>query len=302
MGDLSKKIVFITGITGFTGVHLENFFLSEGWEVFGTTFQTSENKNHFLCDITKKGEIKKIIKGLQPNYIVHTAAVSFVEASNKVEMYKVNVFGTLNLLDAIIESNINPEKIIIVSSAAVYGNIGETLSEDLCPHPINHYGNSKLVMENLIKAYFSKLNVIITRPFNYTGVGQSLEFLIPKIVSHFKNKKSIIELGNLEVYREFNDVDYLVRCYYKLLLSEDTSEIVNICTGRTNNISEVLSFLEKISNHKIEIKVNPKYIRKNEIKILKGDSSKLFSLIGNLSKNYSLEDTLTKMFNSETYR
>ncbi|WP_298542606.1 GDP-mannose 4,6-dehydratase [uncultured Aquimarina sp.] len=299
MEDLSEKIVFITGITGFTGVHLEKFFLSEGWKVFGTTFQTPENKNHFLCDITKKEEVDKIIKNLRPNYIIHTAAVSFVEASHKENMYKVNVFGTLNLLDAIIESNINPEKIIIVSSAAVYGNIGETLSEDLCPHPINHYGNSKLVMENMIKAYFSKLDIIITRPFNYTGVGQSQDFLIPKIVSHFKEKKPIIELGNLDVYREFNDIDYIVKCYYNLLISGIVSETVNICTGRTNKIKEILSFLEKLSDHIIEVKVNSKYIRKNEIEILKGDSSKLHSFIGDLSKDYSLENTLTKMFNSE---
>ncbi|WP_108802684.1 GDP-mannose 4,6-dehydratase [Aquimarina sp. Aq107] len=300
MADHFNKKVFITGITGFTGVHLEKFFINQGWSVFGTSFQTSKNKNHFLCDITKKDEIDKIIRDLRPNYIIHTAAISFVGDVNQEQMYSVNIFGTLNLLNAVVKSNLDPEKIIIVSSASVYGSSGHTLSENLCPNPINHYGNSKLAMENMVKAYFSKLNIIITRPFNYTGVGQSLQFLIPKIVAHFKHKKSIIELGNLEVYREFNDVDYLVRCYYKLLLSENNSEIVNICTGRTNNIGEVLFFLEKISNHKIEVKVNPKFIRKNEIKILKGDSSKLFSFIGNLSKNYSLENTLIKMFNSET--
>lgn len=296
MEDLSKKTIFITGITGFTGVYLETFFLQKGYFVFGTSYQKSENKNHFICDITFKDQIKEILKNIQPDYIIHTAAISFVAGNNQEEMYKVNVFGTLNLLDALIDMEINPKKIIIASSAAVYGNIGEILKEDMCPSPINHYGNSKLAMENLVKTYFPKLNIIITRPFNYIGVGQRENFLIPKIISHFKNKKSFIELGNIDVYREFNDIDYLAECYYKLLIAKDTSMIINICSGNVYSIKNIISCLEGLSNHRINVKVNPEFIRKNEIKVLKGSPQKLYATIDDIPVRNKLEDTLERMF------
>lgn len=296
MGNPSKKIVFITGINGFTGIHLENLFLNKGWLVYGTTYAETENPNHFVCDITNKNQIKNVFSKIQnPIYIIHTAAISFVAGENQNDMYNVNVFGTLNLLDVIIESGLNPDKVLIASSAAVYGNIGETLSEDMCPKPVNHYGNSKLVMENMTKTYFSKLSIIITRPFNYTGVGQSDDFLVPKIVSHFKNKSPIIELGNIDVFREFNDVSYLTSCYYNLLISDYNSEIVNVCSGKTSNIKEILLGLEKISNHKINVMINPKFIRHNEIRTLKGSVEKLNGVICLPSDN-NLIEVLKKMY------
>ena len=296
MGDLSKKTIFITGISGFTGQHLESFYKEKNYNVFGTTYTKSNNPNHFVCDITEKEQIKRIFKNVRPDYIIHTAAISFVAGDNQNEMYKVNVFGTLNLLDALIECEINPEKIIIASSAAVYGNIGNILSEDMCPQPINHYGNSKLAMENMVKNYFYKLNILIVRPFNYTGVGQSEIFLIPKIIKHYKEKASVIELGNINVFREFNDVEYLVECYNELLVSKNTSEILNVCSGKTNTVKQILYFMEEITDHKIKIEINPKFVRKNEIKSLKGSTQKLHSIIDNFPEEYSLKNTLKKIY------
>ncbi|WP_024769802.1 GDP-mannose 4,6-dehydratase [Aquimarina macrocephali] len=296
MADLSKKTIFITGISGFTGQHLESFYKEKNYTVFGTTYTTSKNPNHFPCDITEKEQIKEVLKNIQPDYIIHTAAISFVAGDNQNEMYGVNVFGTINLLEALIECEISPEKIIIASSAAVYGNIGNILSEDMCPQPINHYGNSKLAMENMVKNYFSKLNILIVRPFNYTGVGQTEIFLISKIIKHYKNKSSEIELGNINVFREFNDIDYLINCYYQLLLSNSKSEILNVCSSKTNSIEQILSYMEEITNYKIKTKINPKFVRKNEIKSLKGSTQKLHSIIDDFSNEYSLKKTLEKMY------
>ncbi|WP_271783969.1 GDP-mannose 4,6-dehydratase [Aquimarina algiphila] len=296
MEGLSKKKIFITGISGFTGKHLEDFYKREGYSVFGTTYSKSENDNHFSCDITNKNQIIGVFNTLKPDYIIHTAAISFVAGDNQNEMYGVNVFGTLNLLEALLECQINPQKILIASSAAVYGNIGDILSEDMCPQPVNHYGNSKLAMENMVKNYFSKLNIVITRPFNYTGIGQAEIFLIPKIISHYKNKSSEIELGNINVFREFNDIDYLTNCYYKLLLSDVKSEVINVCSAKTSSISEILSYMEEITDYKIKTKINPKFIRKNEIKSLKGSTQKLYSIIDDFSSRYSMKKTLEKMY------
>lgn len=287
-----KQKVLITGITGFTGVYLEKKLLKQGFLVYGTSLKNITNKNHFFCDILDDQGLLNILNEVKPDFIVHLAAISFVAAKDKQSIYNVNVFGTLNLLEAINKLTYIPKKILIASSAAVYGNIEGELDESMCPKPINHYGNSKLVMENMLRPYFAKQNIIITRPFNYTGKGQGNHFLIPKIVSHFLEKKKDISLGNINVYREFNDVNFVVNCYINLLLSSFKSDVVNVCTGNALNIKYIISSMEALSGYKINVSINPKFVRKNEIKMLKGSTKKLASIVDVVSHSYNIENTL----------
>jgi len=296
MEALSKEKVFITGITGFTGKHLEEFFLKKGFSVYGTTFSNSSLKNHLTCDILDQELLSKIINDLKPEYIIHLAAISFVAAKNQKAIYDVNIFGTLNLLNAIEASKYEPKKVLIASSAAVYGNIEGALDEQMCPKPVNHYGNSKLVMENMVKSYFDRLNIIIARPFNYTGLGQESHFLIPKIISHFKEHKSEIALGNIDVYREFNNVHFVVQCYSKLLFSKFNSEVFNVCSGNAVNINQIIGLMNQMANYTIKVNINPEFVRKNEIEVLKGNPKKLFDHIEDLSKEFTIEKTLLQMF------
>lgn len=274
MEEVSNKKVFITGIKGFTGRYLEDYLSFKGFIVFGTTFTEPKAKNHFYCDILDKDSLLDVLSKVKPNYVIHLAAISFVASENIQKIYDVNILGTLNLLEAIEKLDFIPKKILIASSAAVYGNVEGELLESDCPQPVNHYGNSKLVMENMVKQYFNKLNIILVRPFNYTGVGQESHFLIPKIIAHYKNHKTEIELGNIDVYREFNDVNFVVRCYTKLLVSEAKSEIVNVSTGNALNIKEILTIMKGIAGYEIIVNINPKFVRKNEIKLLKGSAKK----------------------------
>lgn len=296
MEGVSNKKVFITGITGFTGKHLEKHLSSQGFVVFGTTMTKPKANNHYFCDILNKQSLFETLNKVKPDYIIHLAAISFVASKNLQKMYEVNIFGTLNLIEAIQKLDIIPQKILIASSAAVYGNIEGELSEENCPQPVNHYGNSKLVMENMVKQYFDKLNIIIVRPFNYTGVGQEAHFLIPKIVSHYKENKEKIELGNIDVYREFNDVNFIVRCYSKLLFSDVKSEILNVSTGNALNIKKILGIMESIAGYEIKVKINPKFVRKNEIKLLKGSPKKLYTLLDDFINEYSIDKTLLDMY------
>lgn len=293
----SKKSVLITGINGFTGVHLEKYLLNKGFEVYGTTFSNTQNINHYPCDILSEESLFNILKTIKPNFIIHLAAISFVASANKQNIYNVNIFGTLNLFEAINKLDYVPKKVLIASSAAVYGSVEGELDESLCPKPVNHYGNSKLVMENMVKTYFEKQNIIITRPFNYTGVGQESHFLVPKIVSHFKENSPNISLGNIDVYREFNDVDFVVACYTKLLVSDLKSETINVCSGKAINIKHIISVMEDLAGYKIEVNINPEFVRKNEIKMLKGSNNKLAAAIGDFSHKYEIEDTLKKIYN-----
>lgn len=184
--------VLITGIDSFTGKYLSTFLEDKGYEIYGTSLSKSGDKK-FICDITSKNDVLNVLKEVEPNFIIHLSGISFAAHGKNEDFYKVNTIGTTNILDSILELNQNPSKLILASSATIYGNQGkEVLDESLCPIPANHYGASKYSMECLSKGYFSKLPIIITRPFNYTGSGQAEQFLIPKIVKHFKEKKILL--------------------------------------------------------------------------------------------------------------
>lgn len=297
MAQVSKK-VFITGIEGFTGVHLEKYLISKGYDVFGSCLKTTIHKKHFQCNILDSEQLFSILNDIKPDFIFHLAAISYVASAKKEQIYTVNIFGTLNLLEVIEKLSYIPQKIVVASSATVYGNKEGILTENICPEPLNHYGNSKLVMENMVKKFFNTQNIIITRPFNYTGVGHHINFLIPKIVSHYKKNEKNIALGNLNTFREYNDVNFVVECYEKLLLTKEKSLIVNICSGKTKSIGNIISIMNTLSGYEIEVTVNPKFIRKNEIWELKGSNKKLLNIIGEVTSENNIEKTLLTMLNS----
>ncbi len=286
--DLASNRVLIIGIDSFTGKYLSKYLKDSKYNIYGTTKKS--------CDITKKDDIKRKLKEIRADYIVLLAGVASPAYGDISAFYKINTIGAINLLDSLVELNMQPKKILLVSSATVYGNLGvEILDESLCPKPANHYGASKYAMETIASNYFNRLNIVITRPFNYTGVGQSLNFLIPKIIYHFRERKDIIELGNLNVSREFNDIYFICEAYKRLLESSYKSEIVNICSGREIKILDIIDIVSDLAGYKIEIRVNPKFIRKDEIKILKGSPKKLYSLIGKI-KQRDFKETLKDMF------
>jgi nucleoside-diphosphate-sugar epimerase len=290
--ELHSKIL-ITGINGFTGKYLMKYLQEKRYDVYGISNNITENDSNILqCSIIDKEELIAVVKKIKPNYIIHLAAISFVQHKDIEEIYNVNVIGTQNLLDASLEIKENLKKIIIASSATVYGNQESTvLSENSCPNPVNHYGISKLSMEFITKTYFNKLPIIITRPFNYTAPGHGEQFVIPKIAKAFINKEANLELGNLNVYREYNSVNFVCDIYYRLMKSETISEIVNIASGKTYSLNEIISLFEEKTNHKPAIKINPNFVRKDEIERLAGDTKKLHEIIGTTS-NYSIDDVI----------
>lgn len=269
--------VLITGIDGFTGRHLKNY-LSD-YEVFGTSLLKSGD-NVYKCDVMDEESVKQVLEKVKPEVIIHLAALSFVGYGNISDFYKVNVIGSENIL-----KNAKNAKVIVASSATVYGNQSkEVLNEDMCLNPNNHYALSKYSAEQIAKNYFDKLNVIIVRPFNYTGVWQEEHFLVPKIVKHFKERKKEIKLGNLDVIREFNDVSFVCEAYKRLINSDVHGEILNIASSRGIKLLDIVKYMEDIAGYKIKIIQDEKFIRKNEIKKLIGSNKKLFSLIGEISQ------------------
>lgn len=289
------KKVLITGIDSFTGKHLSSYLESFGYDVYGTSNSSNGNKK-YRCDITKKDDIANVLKNVKPDYFIHLSGISFAAHDNIEDFYKINTIGTVNILDAFVELEQKPSKMILSSSATIYGNQGlSVLDESLCPKPANHYGVSKYSMECLAKGYFDKLPIIITRPFNYTGIGQAEHFLIPKIIKHYRENKKIIELGNLNVSREFNDVGYVCEVYKRLLECKSHGEVVNISSNKGIKLLDVISSMNKLASYNIEVKVNPKFVRKDEIKSLTGSTNKLFKMIGRIN-SLNIENILQKMY------
>ncbi|MFA6192473.1 MAG: GDP-mannose 4,6-dehydratase [Sulfurimonas sp.] len=289
------KKVLITGIDSFTGTHLSSYLEACGYEVHGTSFFESGEKR-YKCNITEKSDIVQVLKKVEPDFLIHLSGISFAAHGNNEEFYNVNTIGTTNILDTLVELGLNPSKIILASSATVYGNQGlEILDESLCPKPANHYGASKYAMECLAQNYFNKLDIVIVRPFNYTGSGQAEHFLIPKIVKHFKEKRENIELGNLDVMREFNDISFVCEVYKRLLECDKKSEVLNIATNRGIKLLDVIDSMNEIAGYEIKVAVNPEFVRKDEIKSLTGSSDKLFDSIGIIELK-DFKHTLREMF------
>ena len=164
-----------------------------------------------------------------PEAAVHLAAISFVGHADTGAFYDVNVLGTLSLLESLVALPKAPRHILLASSANVYGNCDVSpISEERQPVPVNHYAMSKLAMEYMARNYLDRLPLFFVRPFNYTGLGQTGSFLIPKLVQHFAVNATCIELGNLDVEREFNDVRFVCDAYLKLLVNAVPGEVYNV--------------------------------------------------------------------------
>lgn len=275
------KRLLVTGADGFTGRHLSAAAYAEGYEVFG-----------LKADLTDASAIASELAAIAPTHVAHLAAISAVTHADEEAFYRVNLFGTLNLLNGLMALPKLPQKVLLASSANVYGNADMPLiAETVCPKPVNHYAMSKLAMEHMAMTFAGNLPIVITRPFNYTGVGHDNRFVIPKIVEHFKRGASSIELGNLDVYREYNDVRMVCKAYIGLLDDGVQSETYNVCSGSAYSLRDVISTVEKLAGRKIDVKVNPAFVRTNEVHKLSGSPQKLNLKLGGL-RQFSLEDTL----------
>ena len=288
-----SKRVFITGSEGFTGRYVTEEFKRAGWEVWGAGLQPKPEQPRYLqIDLLKPETLQPIATTVQPDIVIHLAAMAFVAEDDANSFYQVNLIGTRNLLEVLSAAKSPPECTIVASSANVYGNSTlEVLSEDSPTNPANDYAVSKLAMEYLARTYMDRLGIVITRPFNYTGVGQSNRFLIPKIVEHFNARAPVIELGNIDVARDFSDVRDVAMTYRCLSERAPLGKVINICSGKAISLQECLTVASQLSGHDIQVRINSAFIRENEVRRLSGDRTKIDTLVGQDSL-HNFEETL----------
>lgn len=297
------KKILITGADGFTGRYLAAQMSQAGYEVHGL-IRTSIAQDVpgvaqlHVADLSDVAALAAAVQEIQPQKVAHLAAIAFVAHGDVDAIYRTNVVGTRNLLEALVQSKAPVETVLLASSANVYGNTVEgVLDESIPVAPANDYAVSKLAMEYVARLYAERLPIVTVRPFNYTGVGQAESFLIPKIVNHVRRHAPLIELGNLEVERDFSDVRTVVQCYHRLLQADAVAVVgqtFNVCSGRAWTLNEVLAMVREISGHPFEVRVNPMFVRKNEVKLLVGSNAKLEAAIGS-QPAMALGDTLRWM-------
>lgn len=248
------------------------------------------------ADLTDSETVTAALDAIRPDHVIHLAAIAFVAHGDVEQMYRTNILGARNVLEALAALPHRPRSILLASSANVYGNRREgKLDESMPASPANDYGVSKLAMEAMAGLYSERLPLIVTRPFNYTGVGQSAEFLIPKIVNHARERAPVIELGNLDVARDFSDVRMVVDAYARLLDSpEAVGRTVNVCSGHPVTLREIMERVSRLSGHEMQVAVNPDFVRVNEVRTLSGSPALLEQLIGQPNR-IELDDTLRWM-------
>lgn len=297
--DMSKPTVLLTGAGGFTGAYVSAALHRAGYRVHnwghiggGGSADTDTQES---IDLTDRHAVIDAVSRLDLDAVIHLAAISFVAHGDAAAIYGVNVLGTRNLLEALGRAQKPPRHILLASSANVYGEKSGAIDEMAPYAPQNDYAVSKMAMEQMARLWSRSLPITFVRPFNYTGLGQDERFLLPKIVAHFRRKAELIELGNIDVWRDFSDVRRVAEAYVRLLTRPANGDVFNICSGRELSIREAVAHLEHISGHRMRIETNPAFMRANEITHLHGDPTKIEEAIGPLPE-YDIADTLRWMY------
>ena len=295
--DMRRPRALITGSSGFTGRYVIRELEAAGYDVFSLSHGGDvASPNTISVDVLDRAALCSAVASVAPDAVLHLAAISFVEHGDADEIYRVNVVGTRNLLEALTELSRPPGIVVLASSANIYGNATvEPIVEDTAPAPNNDYAVSKLAMEYMARLWMNKLPIVIARPFNYTGLGQSERFLLPKIVAHFRRGERTIELGNTDVSRDFADVRDVARAYAGLVVARPAGMTFNICTGVGRKLDDVLDLMASIAGYRINVSVNPEFVRANEVHRLVGSNDALRAAIG-FAPSQSLSETLAWMY------
>jgi nucleoside-diphosphate-sugar epimerase len=276
--------VLVTGAGGFTGVHLCARLRADGHRVFGITEHASDAPDAIVADLLDEAAIGAAVREAAPDRVVHLAAIAFPGHRNAGEIYRVNLLGTLTLLEALAREGAGRRGVLLPSTGTVYGGAdADGLDEAAPTAPSTHYAASKLAMEHMARVFGATLPIVIVRPFNYTGPGQQEPYLVPKIVRHFAERADAIELGNVDVIRDFLDVRTVVDAYARLLAAPGAAgRVFNLCSGTGIAIRDLVAMLERHTGHAMPIRINPAFVRAGEARRIVGSAAALRSVIGDL--------------------
>jgi len=288
---MANDKVVITGGNGFVGKYLQEE-LRQHWQ--GVEIEVWDLPT---TDITQPEQYRDRLKQLQPDWLIHLAAISSVPVAAKdpALTHRVNMEATQNILAAIEE--LSPKtNVLVTSTADIYGQGSPTPLSELRleeAHPKNPYGESKWEMEKMIRDRFAK-RVIRVRPFPHIGPGQGLGFVTADFaaqIAHIEKsaasreagdseRSGIIRVGNLTAQRDFTDVRDVVRAYRLLLERGQLGSVYHVASGKAVSIQEILRRLLALSEAEITIEEDPARVRANDIPVLVGDATRLREATG----------------------
>lgn len=311
------KKVLVTGITGFAGSHLTEYLLSsKTYNISGTYLLEEsltniefgkERLNLIKADLSEEKTVYKIIKDVSPDIIFHLAALTSPAGSfkNPRKTLTNNISLQVNLLEAVRAHNLLNTKILITSSADIYGLVKEKnlpIDEQTPLMPTNPYSVSKIAQDFLGLSYFLsyKLKTIRVRPFNHIGPRQSPQFVISAFAKQIAEiekgkRKPILHVGNLETKRDFTDVRDMVAAYILAVEKGKDGDVYNIGSGSSYKISDILNQLISLSYSEIEIEKDEALFRPGDNPNLICDARKFMELTDwkpQISIDKTLKDTL----------
>lgn len=313
-----KKIALITGINGQDGSYLAEFLLDKGYEVHGTLKRNSVSENQtarldkiyhkiilHYADLTDLSSLISVVKNTKPDEIYNLAAQSHVRISFDQPIYTANVtgLGTLNLLEAV--RVINPSiKIYQASSSEMFGNSidDDGFQRETTPlHPVSPYGCAKVFSYNISRNYRNSYNMFISNGilFNHESPRRGTNFVTNKVCKEAVKIKlglsNSLSLGNLEATRDWGHAKDYVKAMWMILQQDNPDDFV-CSTGISHSVGDLCSYVFKKLGLNWEdwVKLDEKYLRPEELKDLKGDSTKLRQLTG-WEPEYSFESMLNEM-------
>lgn len=307
----------ITGITGFAGSHLAEYLCqNQKISIVGTYFtkKSLENVQNLKnpidlrqIDLSKSQNVNSLVKTVQPNYIYHLAALASAADSfrNPVQTVTNNIAIQLNILEAIRLAGLSKCRILIISSADIYGSVSLNnlpIHENTPFMPMSPYAVSKITQDFLGLQFFISYNmdIVRVRPFNHIGPRQSTHFVVASFAKKIAEIEKgitppIIKVGNLGAKRDFTDVRDIVRGYSLVMEKGKSGDVYNMGSGVSYKISDILDTLLSLSKISIKVEEDPDLIRPVDIPELVCDNRKLKSITHwepRISLDQSLQDTL----------
>lgn len=303
--------LLLTGANGFVGKILTGRLQNAGYEVIALGGNASIGQGvadeHLSCDIRDANALSQAVADAAPTHVIHLAAISHVPTSFKEPLltWQTNVMGSINLLEAI-KLHAPSAFTLFPSSSEIYGaafKSGIALGEETLPEPLNPYAASKVAAEYAFREYFRQgLKGVIARPFNHIGAQQSADFVTASFARQIAlieagQQAPVLKVGNLEAIRDFLDVQDVCDAYIELLkLADQPSHPVclNIASGHSRKIRDVLDLLLQQSNVPISVELDPDRLRPSDIPIAVGNSALLKQTTG-WQPAIALETTLSQL-------
>ena len=315
-----SKVALITGITGQDGSYLSEHLLELGYEVHGVVRRLSVAGNQteriqhvddqITChygDLLDEHSLYRIMEEVQPDEVYNLAAMSHVRVSFDVPSFtiKTNSLGVLNMLEAV-RTKVPHAKFYQASSSEMFGN---SIDDDNFQRletpmrPVSPYGCSKVMGFNLARHYREgyKLHSCNGILFNHESPRRGTNFVTNKVVKGAVEIKlglrDKLELGNLDSYRDWGHSYDYVRAMHLILNYHEPADWV-VATGETKSVRDLCEYTFNYLglDYKEHVVQNDKYLRKEEINYLRGDSSKIRNTLGWKPK-YTFESMIDEMIN-----